>query len=60
MYFRTEDLAGTLVGDRLLYAAKEPSRSPWIRRALSPEGETFALEEIEAVDEDEAPTTPSE
>jgi hypothetical protein len=45
VYFRTEDLAGTLVGDRLLYAAKEPSRSPWIRRALSPEGETFALED---------------
>jgi hypothetical protein len=45
VYFRTEDLAGTSLGERLLYATREPSRSPWIRRALSPEGETFALED---------------
>lgn len=43
VYYRTEDLAGTTLADRLIYHSAEPSRSRWIKRAPSQEGAIFSL-----------------
>lgn len=43
VFYRTEDLAGTTLADRLIYHSAEPSSSRWIKRSPSPEGAIFSL-----------------